>query len=177
MTENGAITTTGSGVVNFVNTGALALNANITADGAVSQSGGGTVSVGGHDVVESPLQAKRLIGYLPENAAAYSDMTVQGFLGFAAELRGLAWMLLAVLACCHAGSASGAAFLSGLRKTKPPKHSTATGTRPSSPLGPANSSSVPLKSGWAAASSARRSTWRDIPFRSQMSCAKPSPRR
>ena len=50
----------------------------------------GKVSVGGHDVVDSPLEAKRLIGYLPENAAAYSDMSVQGFLGFAAELRGLA---------------------------------------------------------------------------------------
>ena len=41
-------------------------------------------------MVESPLQAKRLIGYLPENAAAYADMTVHGFLKFAAELRGLA---------------------------------------------------------------------------------------
>src|SRR5580765_3742784 len=50
----------------------------------------GTISIGGHDVAESPLEAKRLIGYLPENAAAYSDMTVQGFLNFAAELRGLA---------------------------------------------------------------------------------------
>jgi len=50
----------------------------------------GKVSVGGHDVVDSPLQAKRLIGYLPENAAAYTDMSVHGFLGFAAELRGLA---------------------------------------------------------------------------------------
>jgi ABC-2 type transport system ATP-binding protein len=49
----------------------------------------GSVSVGGHDVVESPLAAKRLIGYLPENAAAYTDMTVRGFLEFAAELRGL----------------------------------------------------------------------------------------
>jgi ABC-2 type transport system ATP-binding protein len=49
----------------------------------------GRVMVGGHDVAESPLQAKRLIGYLPENAAAYPDMTVQGFLRFAAELRGL----------------------------------------------------------------------------------------
>jgi ABC-2 type transport system ATP-binding protein len=49
----------------------------------------GSVSVGGHDVVESPLQAKRLIGYLPENAASYPDMTVEGFLGFIAELRGL----------------------------------------------------------------------------------------
>jgi ABC-2 type transport system ATP-binding protein len=50
---------------------------------------GGKVTVGGHDVTESPLETKRLIGYLPENAAAYSDMTVSGFLGFAAELRGL----------------------------------------------------------------------------------------
>jgi ABC-2 type transport system ATP-binding protein len=49
----------------------------------------GSVSVGGYDVVESPLEAKRLIGYLPENAAAYTDMTVRGFLEFAAELRGL----------------------------------------------------------------------------------------
>ena len=49
----------------------------------------GRVSIGGHDVVESPLQAKRLIGYLPENAASYPDMTVKGFLEFAAEIRGL----------------------------------------------------------------------------------------
>jgi ABC-2 type transport system ATP-binding protein len=49
----------------------------------------GKVSVGGYDVAESPLEAKRLIGYLPENAASYPDMTVQGFLRFAAELRGL----------------------------------------------------------------------------------------
>jgi ABC-2 type transport system ATP-binding protein len=49
----------------------------------------GKVSVGGHDVAEAPLESKRLIGYLPENAAAYADMTVHGFLSFAAELRGL----------------------------------------------------------------------------------------
>jgi len=49
----------------------------------------GKVTVGGFDVVESPIEAKRLIGYLPENAAAYPDMTVQGFLGFTAEVRGL----------------------------------------------------------------------------------------
>lgn len=49
----------------------------------------GSVSIGGHDVVENPIPAKRLIGYLPENAPAYTDMTVYGFLNFAAELRGL----------------------------------------------------------------------------------------
>jgi ABC-2 type transport system ATP-binding protein len=50
---------------------------------------GGKVTVGGHDVAEAPLEAKRLIGYLPEAAPSYQDMTVQGFLSFAAEMRGL----------------------------------------------------------------------------------------
>ena len=49
----------------------------------------GKVTVGGHDVAEAPLETKRLIGYLPENAAAYQDMTVRGFLEFAAAMRGM----------------------------------------------------------------------------------------
>jgi ABC-2 type transport system ATP-binding protein len=49
----------------------------------------GSVTVGGFDIVSQPIQAKRLMGYLPENAPAYTDMTVYGFLGFTAELRGL----------------------------------------------------------------------------------------
>ena len=48
------------------------------------------MTVGGFDIVEHPIEAKRLIGYLPENAPAYTDMTVYGFLNFAAEIRGLA---------------------------------------------------------------------------------------
>ena len=50
----------------------------------------GRVTIGGFDIVDDPLPAKRLIGYLPENAPGYADMTVHGFLGFAADLRGLA---------------------------------------------------------------------------------------
>ena len=50
---------------------------------------GGAVSVGGFDLVENPIPAKRLIGYLPENAPAYTDMTVYGFLSFCADIRGL----------------------------------------------------------------------------------------
>src|SRR5438876_1127793 len=49
----------------------------------------GSVTVGGFDIVEHPIEARRLIGYLPENAPAYTDMTVYGFLHFAAEIRGL----------------------------------------------------------------------------------------
>jgi len=49
----------------------------------------GTVSVGGADIVDSPNEAKKKIGYLPESAPLYADMTVTSFLNFAAELRGM----------------------------------------------------------------------------------------
>ena len=50
---------------------------------------GGKITVGGFDILENPIAAKKLIGYLPENAPAYTDMTVHGFLDFCAEIRGL----------------------------------------------------------------------------------------
>ena len=49
----------------------------------------GEVSIGEFNMLENPIPAKRLIGYLPENAPSYTDMTVSGFLKFAAEVRGL----------------------------------------------------------------------------------------
>ena len=48
----------------------------------------GTALIGGHDIVESPIPAKALIGYLPENAPVYPEMTVSGFLDFVAGIRG-----------------------------------------------------------------------------------------
>lgn len=50
---------------------------------------GGTAVVGGHDVVSEPLKVKETIGYLPEGAPAYPEMTPEGFLGFVAGVRGL----------------------------------------------------------------------------------------
>ena len=50
---------------------------------------GGSASVCGHDVVSSPVAAKKQIGYLPENAPAYADMTVTNFLRFIASIRGM----------------------------------------------------------------------------------------
>jgi ABC-2 type transport system ATP-binding protein len=49
----------------------------------------GTITVAGFNVADQPLEARRRIGYLPENAPIYSDMSVFGFLGFCAEMRGL----------------------------------------------------------------------------------------
>ncbi len=49
----------------------------------------GRISICGHDMLENPIPAKQRIGYLPESAPSYGEMTVVGFLKFTAELRGL----------------------------------------------------------------------------------------
>ncbi len=49
----------------------------------------GRITVGGADIVENPIAAKAKMGYLPENAPLYTELTVQGFLNFIGELRGL----------------------------------------------------------------------------------------
>jgi ABC-2 type transport system ATP-binding protein len=49
----------------------------------------GTALVGGHDVVQEPLAVKEAIGYLPEGAPAYPDMTAESFLEFIGQVRGL----------------------------------------------------------------------------------------
>lgn len=49
----------------------------------------GTVKVCGHDIEDEALEAKKRIGYLPEGAPAYQDMTPASFLTFIGEMRGL----------------------------------------------------------------------------------------
>lgn len=48
----------------------------------------GTVLVNGYDVMTDPISVKSAIGYLPEGAPAYGEMTVIRFLEFVAEIRG-----------------------------------------------------------------------------------------
>ena len=48
----------------------------------------GKVTIDGHDISSAALQAKRLIGYLPEGAPSYGDMTTLEFLRFIAQIRG-----------------------------------------------------------------------------------------
>jgi ABC-2 type transport system ATP-binding protein len=49
----------------------------------------GSASICGHDVATEPLAAKTVLGYLPEGAPTYGEMTVAGFLDFIANLRAL----------------------------------------------------------------------------------------
>jgi len=47
----------------------------------------GTANVAGFDVFEQPNEAKKIIGYLPENLPLYLEMTVHSFLSFTAEIK------------------------------------------------------------------------------------------
>lgn len=49
----------------------------------------GEVIINGHDILKEPEEAKRHIGYLPEQPPLYMDMTVREYLEFAAELKGI----------------------------------------------------------------------------------------
>ena len=49
----------------------------------------GSVSVCGYDILENPIEAKKKIGYLPEGAPLYGEMTVTAFLNFIADVRGM----------------------------------------------------------------------------------------
>jgi ABC-2 type transport system ATP-binding protein len=49
----------------------------------------GSATVAGFDIFAHPLEVRRAIGYLPENAPLYSDMRVAEYLDFVGEIRGL----------------------------------------------------------------------------------------
>jgi ABC-2 type transport system ATP-binding protein len=67
---------------------------------------GGSARICGHDIETDTLAAQQQIGYLPEGAPAYPDMTPRQFLGFIAEIRGLV------------GSAGKDAIAAAVRKTE-----------------------------------------------------------
>ncbi|MBL0157725.1 MAG: ABC transporter ATP-binding protein [Bryobacterales bacterium] len=49
----------------------------------------GTASVAGFDVLQSPMDVKRHIGYLPENPPVYPEMEVEEYLTFVGRLKGI----------------------------------------------------------------------------------------
>lgn len=49
----------------------------------------GTAYIGGYDILEQPVEAKRMFGYLAEGSPCYSDMTVKHFISFVADIRGI----------------------------------------------------------------------------------------
>ena len=49
----------------------------------------GTASIAGHDILDSPLEARRHLGYMPENVPLYEDMRVYDYLEYRAKLKGI----------------------------------------------------------------------------------------
>lgn len=49
----------------------------------------GTASIYGHDVAQQPVAAKKCLGYLPEGAPLYGELTTEEFLNFVARVRGM----------------------------------------------------------------------------------------
>ena len=49
----------------------------------------GNVKIGEYDMLEQPLKAKKLIGYLPEMPPLYEEMTVSEYLDFVCSLKGI----------------------------------------------------------------------------------------
>ena len=47
----------------------------------------GTVTIGGYDILQNPREAKRLMGYLPEQPPLYDEMTVESYLRFCCRLK------------------------------------------------------------------------------------------
>ena len=49
----------------------------------------GTASIAGYDILENPLEARRHLGYMPENVPLYDDMRVHEYLDYRARLKGI----------------------------------------------------------------------------------------
>ena len=47
----------------------------------------GTATICGHDIIKNPIEVRKCIGYLAENAPAYNEMTVAGMLDFVCDAR------------------------------------------------------------------------------------------
>jgi len=60
------------------------------------QPDAGSIYIGGVDVIEDPQTAQAMIGYLPENAPVYSELSVQDYLSMVADVRGLSNKLAAI---------------------------------------------------------------------------------
>ncbi len=69
----------------------------------------GTARVAGYDVFKQPLEVRKRIGYVPENVPLYGEMSVEDYLGFVAEIKGIdrgvkAARIGAVMDTCSLGS-------------------------------------------------------------------------
>ncbi len=76
-------------VVGFLGLNGAGKSTTLRVLGCVLLPTSGTVTIDGLDVTRDPRQLKRRIGFLPDTPPLYEEMTVEGYLRFAAELKGV----------------------------------------------------------------------------------------
>ncbi len=63
----------------------------------------GSIKIDGKEISENPVEAKHKIGYMPESAPLYSDMIVEDYLKYVAEMQGVNWEEKVPLLCQTCG--------------------------------------------------------------------------
>ena len=75
-------------VVGFIGANGAGKTTTMRIMGTLDLPDAGTVTVGGHDVVEHPRQVRRILGWMPDNYGAYAHVTVFDYLDFHARACG-----------------------------------------------------------------------------------------
>src|SRR5438552_2722062 len=76
-------------VIGFLGLNGAGKSTTLRVLGCVLLPTSGRVLIDGFDVVEDPHEIRKRIGFLPDNPPLYNEMTVEGYLGFVAQLRGV----------------------------------------------------------------------------------------
>jgi ABC-2 type transport system ATP-binding protein len=82
-------------VVGFLGLNGAGKSTTLKILGCVLQATSGRVVIDGFDVTLNPHEIRRRIGFLPDTPPLYDEMTVEGFLAFVAQLRGLSSSVVA----------------------------------------------------------------------------------
>jgi ABC-2 type transport system ATP-binding protein len=76
-----------TGILGFLGPNGAGKSTTMNIIAGYTSSASGTVTVNGHEILESPIEAKKNIGYLPERPPLYPDMTVDAYLSFLFRLK------------------------------------------------------------------------------------------
>jgi ABC-2 type transport system ATP-binding protein len=87
VVDNISFSLSDTGILGFLGPNGAGKSTTMNIIAGYTSSASGTVTVNGHEILESPIAAKKNIGYLPERPPLYPDMTVDTYLSFLFRLK------------------------------------------------------------------------------------------